>query len=183
MNWKDIPMDKKVYLFELDDVLYPKHDYLLQIYYLFGQFVEFSEAREISKSLTAFMKEKLFSEGEEAVFEAAKKEFKFEQDYSENYERLQVNGHLPLKLLLFNEIKLLFAALLEQGKSIAVLTKGNPALQLNKLKHIDWQGLEKGVKVYFIDELVFRNIDPIPYIASENGCLPEEIIFIEEKLT
>jgi len=30
------PEDKKVYVFELDDVVFPKKDYLLQVYYLFA---------------------------------------------------------------------------------------------------------------------------------------------------
>lgn len=183
MKWNELPLDKKLYLFELDDVLYPKQDFLLQIYYLFGQFVEFNEGESLASSLTEFMKNILLEKGEDAVFEEVRKHFSFKEDYAENFERLQVNGHLPLKLLLYNEIKLLFASLIEQGKTIAVLTAGNPALQLNKLKHIDWQGLDKGIRVYFSDELLFRNIDPIPYIASENGVNPKDILYLKEKLT
>jgi hypothetical protein len=69
---------------------------------------------------------------------------------------------------------------LERGSSIAILTKGNPALQLNKVKHIDWQGFDKNVKIYFIDELSFRNIEPFSYIASENQITESDLIFIQD---
>ncbi|MCT1531146.1 HAD hydrolase-like protein [Sphingobacterium daejeonense] len=175
-----IPLDKKLYLFEVDDVLIPKKDYLLQIYYLFAQFVEFTEGKSMATDMVSFMKDVYLEKGEDAVYEMTSERFGFSNDYKENFERLMVNGHLPLKLYLFNEIKLLFASILERGSSIAILTKGNPALQLNKVKHIDWQGFDKNVKIYFIDELSFRNIEPFSYIASENQITESDLIFIQD---
>jgi len=175
-----IPQDKKLYLFEVDDVLFPKKDYLLQIYYLFAQFVEFTESRAVATEMVNYMKETYEERGEDGIYESTAKKFQFTTDYSENFERLMVNAHLPLKLLLFNEIKLLFASIIERGSKIAILTKGNPALQLNKLKHIDWQGFDRNVKIYFVDELSFRNIQPFSYIASENHITESDLIFIED---
>ena len=183
MTISEFPKDKKVYLFELDDVLYPKQDFLLQVYYLFAQFLEFTEARPISAEMTAFMKDTLLSKGEEAVFAATAEQFALKEEYRENFERLQVNGHLPLKLFLFDEIKNLFKELSASGKQIAVLTKGNPALQLNKLRHIDWEGYDKKLKVYFVDELAFRDIEPFSYIASENNVNVEDLHFSDTNLT
>lgn len=182
IDFSNIPLDKKLYLFEVDDVLFPKKDYLLQIYYLFSQFVEFTEGRPISAELVNYMKDYYLEKGEDDLYNQAAKKFNFSNDYQENFERLMVNGHLPLKLFLFNEIKLLFASILENGGQIAILTKGNPALQLNKLKHLDWQGFDRNVKIYFIDELNFRNIEPFNYIASENQITQSDLIFIEDNI-
>lgn len=183
MTISEFPKDKKIYLFELDDVLYPKQDFLLQVYYLFAQFLEFTEARPISAEMTAFMKDTLLSKGEDAVFAATAEQFALKEEYRENFERLQANGHLPLKLFLFDEIKNLFKELSASGKQIAVLTKGNPALQLNKLRHIDWEGYDKKLKVYFVDELAFRDIEPFSYIASENNVNVEDLHFSDTNLT
>ncbi|MFZ4261024.1 HAD family hydrolase [Sphingobacterium sp. HJSM2_6] len=183
MNIKDVPVDKQMYLFEVDDVLFPKQDYLLQVYYLFAQFVEFNEAKTIAGELVEFMKNVYLEQGEEAVIPALAMNYEFTNNYRENYERLEVNAHLPLKLLLFKEIQLLFASILERDAKIGILTKGNPALQLNKLKHIDWKGFDKDIKVYFVDELEFRNLDPINYIASENSLLNGELFFVTSQLT
>lgn len=182
MKIQELPDTKKLYLFELDDVLYPKQDFLLQVYYLFAQFIEFTEARPVAAEMVAFMKDTLLAEGEDAVYEATVKEFALKADYRENFERLQANGHLPLKLFLFENVQTLFKKLNEQGAQIAVLTAGNPALQLNKLRHIDWMGYDKKLKVYFTDELRFRNIDPFTYIASEHTVSPDDIYYIQSKL-
>lgn len=179
----EIPQNKKLYLFEIDDVLFPKKDYLLQIYYLFAQFVEFTEGKAMAQEMVEFMKDVYLDKGEDAVYTETERRFQFSSNYKENFERLMVNGLLPLKLFLYNEIKLLFASILERGAQIAILTKGNPALQLNKLKHLDWQGFEKNVKIYFIDELNFRNIDPFSYIASENQLTISDLIFIQDNIS
>ena len=174
-----LPKNKQVYLFEVDDILYPKRDFLLQIYYLFGQFVEYTEGRAISADIVQFMKETYEKDGEQDLLAKTQKQFALAQDYSENFERLQANGHLPLKLILFDEIKTTFEELKGNDKNIAILTKGNPVLQLNKLKHIDWEGWEKHLKIYFTDELTFRNIEPFGYIAHEFGVEPNNIYYLE----
>ncbi|MGO1596191.1 MAG: HAD family hydrolase [Sphingobacterium sp.] len=183
INTNHIPLDKKLYLFELDDVLFPERDYLLQIYYLFAKFVEFSEGRALAEPLVDYMKQVYAEKGHSRVYALAAQQFAFREDYAENLERLIANGHLPLKLYLFNSVKLLLASILERKAHFAVLTKGNPMTQLNKLKYLDWQGLDQGVKIYFQDELDFRNIEPFRYIATENQVSEDEIMFINEPWT
>ncbi|WP_166335429.1 HAD family hydrolase [Sphingobacterium chungjuense] len=170
--------DKQLYLFEVDDVLYPKRDYVLQIYYLFGQFVEFTESKPIAAAITQFMKERFEADNITGLLQATQKEFDLLEDYAENFERLQANAHLPLKLLLFEETKDTFQTLTQLGKKIAILTAGNPVLQLNKLKHVDWAGWDRQIKIFFTDELVFRNLDPFSYIASEYGLDKAAIEYI-----
>lgn len=170
--------DKQLYLFEVDDVLYPKRDYVLQIYYLFGQFVEFTESKPIAAAITQFMKERFEADNTTGLLQATQKEFGLLDNYIENFERLQANAHLPLKLLLFEETKESFRALTDSGKQFAILTAGNPVLQLNKLKHIDWAGWDQKIKIYFTDELVFRKIDPFSYIANEFGLDAAAIQYI-----
>lgn len=179
MNNFKLPENKQVYLFEVDDILYPKRDFLLQIYYLFGQFVEYTEGRAISAEIVQFMRESYELEGENGLLQKVQEKFGLAEDYTDNFERLQANGHLPLKLILFEEIKEIFKTLKENNKHIALLTKGNPVLQLNKLKHIDWEGWDKNIKIYFTDELVFRNIEPFDYIAHEFGVKPNDIFYLE----
>lgn len=170
--------DKTLYLFEVDDVLYDKRDFVLQIYYLFGQFVEFTESKPIAAAITQFMKARFEADNTDGLLQATQIEFGLREDYAENFERLQANAHLPLKLLLFEETKESFQTLTSYGKELAILTKGNPVLQLNKLKHIDWAGWDQRIKIYFTDELVFRNLDPFSYIANEFGLDTAEIEYI-----
>ncbi|MCL7988137.1 HAD hydrolase-like protein [Sphingobacterium sp. lm-10] len=170
--------DKHLYLFEVDDVLYAKRDFILQIYYLFGQFVEFTESKPVAAAITQFMKAQFEANKTDGLLQAIQKEFGLNEDYTENFERLQANAHLPLKLLLLDEIKENFQTLISAGKQLAILTEGNPILQLNKLKHVDWDGWDRQIKIYFTDELVFRNLDPFAYIADEFGVDTAEIEYI-----
>lgn len=176
-----IPLDKVVYCFELDDVLYPKKDYLLQVYYLFANFVAFTEGIPLAEEMTEFMKNTYTHQGEEQVFPLTKETFGLKDSHAESFQRLQANAQLPLKLLLFAEVERLLLSLYQNGKKITILTKGNPVEQLNKLKHMDWgafEGYKNLLKVYFIDELQFRNIDPIAYIAQDFGVSTPQIYVI-----
>lgn len=178
-----ISLDKAVYTFEIDDVLYPKRDYLLQVYYLFSNFVEFTEAQVMGADIVAFMKEVYEAEGEKEVVNKTLAHFNLPTTYLENYERLKANAHLPLKLFLKKETKELLDTLFKHGKQVAILTDGNPVEQLNKLKHIDWEELSpysRSLRVFFNDELNFRNIVPIKYIAEQYGVEEDEILSVNE---
>src|SRR5690606_27868660 len=65
------------------------------------------------------------------------------------------------------------------GKRLFLLTRGNPLMQLNKLKYIDWQGIEKEIKVYFYDEIkLLTNLEPLDYILQENQLAAEAALFV-----
>lgn len=182
MRLQDISFDKSLYLFELDNILFDKRDYLLQVYYLFGSFYEFSEGSVKANDMATFMKKIYEHHGEDSVFVSTKLMFGIDDKYEDNFNRLQANAQLPLKLMLLPEAEELLDNLSKLGKQIAILTKGNPVEQLNKLKFMDWgsiRGIESKLKIYFIDELEFKSFDPIEYIAEAYGLNKEDILFID----
>lgn len=183
MRFQDISLDKSLYLFELDNILFAKRDYLLQVYYLFGSFYEFSEGSVKANDIAEFMKKIYEHHGEDSVFAATKLMFSIDDKYEDNFNRLQANAQLPLKLMLFPEAEELLANLLNQGKQVAILTKGNPVEQLNKLKFMDWgsiHNIKNNLKVYFIDELEFKSFVPIDYIAEAYSLNSEDVLFVNE---
>ncbi len=173
--------DKKVYLFELDDVLYPKKDYVLQVYYLLSNFIEYTEGKPISKEVLQDLKEYYLEQGEKGNIDHIIAKYKLSKKIKENYERLFVNAQLPLKLELFPSAVLYIGDLLSKNKGVGVLTKGNPVGQLNKIRQVNWKGLDAYLKVYFADELRFRKLKPYLYIAEEFGVLPGEVEHITSK--
>lgn|SRR5690606_13030876 len=182
MQHETFSFDYSAYVFEIDDVLYPKRDYLLQVYYLFANFVEYTEGRSLAKDMIDFMKEALETIGEEEVFPTTIAHFGLLDSYRENFERLKANAHLPLKLILKDSTKNLMQALFERKKQVGILTDGNPVEQLNKLKHIDWQELTSflpSLKVFFIQELRFRNIQPIDFLQEEYALSADEILIVK----
>lgn len=180
-KYEEIAFDKELYLFEIDNVLIAKRDYFVQVFYLFGSFIEFNEATVNANEIATFMAKIYDLHGEEHVLLSTKVMFNLDDRYDDNYYRLVANAQLPLKLTIFPEIELNLQKLKELGKEIAILTKGNPVEQLNKLRFIEWGGLgslKNSLKVFFADELAFRSLNSLDYIASEYNLKNDKIIYL-----
>ncbi len=179
----EVNLDRSVYLLEIDDLLFPKRDYLLQVYYLFSNFVEFTEGRALSKAMVDYMKNIYEERGEVAVLSETIEHFKLSDRYTENFERLQANAHLPLKLFLPERTKAFLQRLSTSKKHIGILTDGNPVEQLNKLKHIDWQEfhpLLSSLKVFFLKELQFRNLEALDFLAETYQVEKDDICIVQQ---
>lgn len=180
INEKDLT--KEVYAFELDDVLFPRQDYLLQVYYLFGSFYEFTEGTVKANDLARFMKKIYLIHGESQVFDAAKTLYGIDEKYRENLERLQANAQIPLRLEIYDAKKGLLKALFEANRNVAILTKGNPVEQLNKLKFLEWGDLESyknTVRIFFVDELLHQKILVKSYLAEQYGVDESSVAIID----
>lgn len=183
ITYRDLAQGKKAFIFELDNVLYPEKDYLLQVYYLFAHLLEYTETVPPADDLTAFFKKVYEHHGKDGIFERAAAAFGIDDKYRENFKRIHVNAQLPLKLLLFDEVKSLLSEIIKDGKKIFVLTKGNPLMQLNKLKQIDWSSLGKQVTVYFYDELVLQGIkEPLTYLLHHHNFTLQEALVIDRQM-
>src|SRR3981189_3499481 len=98
IKYSDIDPRKEAFIFELDDVLFPEKDYLLQVYYLFGSFIEYTELIN-AKEATSFMVDTYLSEGKEVVFDRLKESFNIDEKYRQSFNHLTHTAKLPLKLL------------------------------------------------------------------------------------
>lgn len=179
LTYNDIDPTKNAFIFELDDVLFPKQDYIIQVYYLFANLLEYAEQEPTSSELSAFLKQTYLIEGEEDIFEKASKRFTINEKHKESFNSLHVNAKLPLKLLLYKEMLNLLTYLIGEEKSIFILTKGNPLMQFNKIKQMEWNGLDQFIKAYFADEIALKSeLDPLEYILRENNISPNEVLFV-----
>ena len=179
LKYSDLDPKKTAFVFELDDVLYPQQDYLLQVYYLFANFLEYTETFPPAADLTDFLKKAYVAHGPTGLFERVKEVFGINEKYKENFDRLHVSAQLPLPLLLYPEVLTLLKAIKEDSKAIFILTKGNPLMQLNKLKHIQWEGLQNDLRVYFYDELKLKStLEPLIYLINENKLDLDEVLVV-----
>lgn len=151
--YSELDPSKKAFVFELDNVLYPEKDYLLQVYYLFANFLEYTETYPPAGELTQFFKKAYEHAGPNLIFEKAKEAFGFGEKYRENFTRLHREARLPLKLLLFRESLRLLQDIVVDRKEIFIVTSGDPLQQLNKIRQTEWNGLEKYLRVFFADEM------------------------------
>ena len=179
LTYADIDNSKKGYIFELDDVLYPERDYLLQVYYLFANFIEFTETVPASNELVSFLKSAYEHHGPDGLFERASQMFGIDEKYRENFKRLHLIAQLPLKLVLFPHMLTLLQNMVIDRKQIFLVTNGDPATQLNKIRQVEWHGLEQYLVVYFADEIKPKpETDVLEYILSKHQLLRKDLVVV-----
>lgn len=149
--------EHEAFVFELDDVLYPVKDFHLQVYYLFASFLEYTEQLDAS-AIVLFMKETYEQHGEQAVLNKTFAAFGIADKYRENFALLNKTAKLPLKLLMFEPVLKFMQDLVVERKTIYLLVGGDPEQQLNKIRQIEWNGLEQYIRVFFKEEIT-RNPD------------------------
>jgi hypothetical protein len=158
--------ENEAFIFELDDVIYPEKDYLLQVYYLFAQFMEYG-AQLNAADVLKFMQDTYAEEGVLDIFAKTAAKFSIEEQYKVNFDMLLHSVRLPLKLLIFDKILKFLQEIVVERKQIFLLVDGNPAMQLNKIKQMEWNGLEKHLTVYFTEELVEVS-NPLEFIVEKH---------------
>ena len=179
MKYSDIDKRKTAFIFELDNVLYPEKDYLLQVYYLFANLIEYTELYD-AKAILGLMTSTYESEGKDFVFDRVQEKFKIDEKSRQGFNNLLLTAKLPLKLLLYQNMLELLQEIVVDRKKIFILTNGNPAQQLNKLKQTEWHGLEQYLTCYFADEILPKpEPDAIHHILKEHNLQRRDIVMIE----
>ena len=179
LTYRDLDPSKKAFIFELDNVLYPEQDYLLQVYYLFANFIEFTEGFPPAPDLTEFCKNAYLNHGDEDIFDRIKQAFGIDDKYRENFTRLYTTARLPLKLILYPNVLSLLQEIIVDRKAIIILTNGIPEIQINKIMQTEWNGLEKYLKVYYVQEIVTKLAsDPITYILEKEDLQNQDVSII-----
>lgn len=179
LEYKDLDPRKKAFIFELDNVLYPEKDFLLQVYYLFANFIEFSEGNPLSEDLVNFLQTAYNHHGDENIFERVKEGLGIDEKYRVNFERLYHTARLPLKLLVNDQVLKLLQEIIIDRKQLFIVTNGKPEIQLNKIRQIDWMGIEEYLTVYFADEINPKpETEVLTYILGKHNLLRKDVMII-----
>ena len=178
MQYSDIDKRKQAFIFELDNVIYPEKDYLFQVYYLFTSFLEYTELID-AKAATDLMVNTYLSGNKEKVFDVLKDKFNIDEKYRINFHHLLLTVKLPLKLLIYQKVLELLQEIVVDRKKIFIVTNGNPAQQLNKIKQTEWHGLEKYLVCYFADETKPKPAtDVIELLLAEHNLQRRDLVMI-----
>jgi FMN phosphatase YigB (HAD superfamily) len=183
MVYNEIDPRKQAFVFELDNVLYPEKDYLLQVYYLFASFLEYTEMLD-AKEMLSVMTIAYNEYGHDAVFDALQKEFNVDSKYAQNFQHLLGNAKLPLKLLLYQQMLDLMQEIVVDRKKLFIVTNGNPEQQLNKIRQIEWHGLEQYLICYFANEYASKpEPDAIHTLIHEHNLQRRDLLMIGQTKT
>ena len=179
ITYSDIDPRKKAFIFELDDVLYPAKDYYFQIYYLFANLLEYTELNNAAKT-TDLMIDTYIQKGEGEVFNTIAAELNVDEKYRKNLEIMLLTSRLPLKLLLYKNMLSFMQEVVLDRKKLFIVTNGNPQQQLNKLRQVEWHGLEPYLICYFADESLPKpEPDVLHLLMQEHNLERRDLIMIE----
>src|SRR3546814_13229661 len=128
MTYADIDANKKALLFEVDNVLFPEKDYLLQVYYLFAHLLEYTETVPPAAELTGFLKTAYEQHGETGLFDRAAEAFAIDPKYRVQFERMDRTARLPAKLLLYQSVLDLIHTAHNDGNRLLLFTRGDPPM-------------------------------------------------------
>jgi hypothetical protein len=168
----------QTFIFELDDVLYPVKDYHLQVYYLFGSFMEYTEQLNAT-AIVQYMKDTYELQGHEGIFEKTLSKFGISDKYLENFNLLNRTAKLPLKLLLFEPVLQFMQDLVVERKELYLLVGGDPEQQLNKIRQMEWKGLEKYIRVFFKHEITLNpDQDSLKKFIIAHKMKPESVLVV-----
>jgi phosphoglycolate phosphatase-like HAD superfamily hydrolase len=168
----------KALVLDLDNTIYPEKDYLFQVYYLIGQFVEFQEGVS-REQVTQFLVNEFMANGRDHIFDKMIAHFELPETYLENCFRLLRTAKIPLPLLIFEDMLIRLQEASEVGLQLFVLTNGHPEQQLNKIKHLEWHGLDQHIKCYFCNEIAPKPApDAMLKLLADHQLLPSEVLFL-----
>ena len=178
MKYSDLDRKKSAFVFELDNVIYPEKDYIFQVYYLFASLLEYTELFD-AKVMTDLMVATDNTEGKGHVFDKLKEKFAIDEKYRINFQHLMLTAKLPLKLLVYQAVLDMLQEIVVDRKKIFIVTNGNPALQLNKIKQIEWHGLEAYLTCYFAEEsLPMPEPDVLNLLMKEHDLSRRDLVLI-----
>ncbi len=169
---------KKAFVFDLDNTLYPEKDYLFQVYYMVGQFIEYQETYD-HQIITKYLIDEFEKNGRAHIFDKLIEQFNLKKEYVDNCIRLLRTARLPLKLLLFKEAEWMLNELVAKQKPIFILTNGTTDQQYNKITQIEWNGLQKHIKCYYAHEIAPKPApDGLLKIMQDHELEPKDLVFI-----
>jgi len=176
--YKDIDPNKQAFIFELDDVLYPAKDYYYQVYYLFASLLEYTELSD-AKQTTELMVNTYNDKGASAVFGELKEQLGVDEKFRANLDVLLDSAKLPLKLLLYQNVLTLLQEVVMDRKKLFIVTNGEPLQQLNKMKHVEWHGLEPYLTCYFANETAPKpETDALELLMKDHNLQRRDLIMI-----
>ena len=183
LTYSDIDRRKKAFIFELDNVLYPEKDYLYQVYYLFSNLLEYTELNSATTT-TDLMVNTYIEKGEGEVFNELVAKLKVDEKYRKNLEILQLTARLPLKLLLYKNMLSFMQEVVLDRKKLFIVTNGNPQQQLNKLRQIEWHGLEPYLTCYFAEETLPKpEPDALHLLMKDHNLERRDLLMIQNSET
>jgi FMN phosphatase YigB (HAD superfamily) len=183
LTYNDIDPRKRAFIFELEDVLFPQKDYYYQVYYLFSNHLEFNDLNDAQKT-TELMVDTYNRKGPDAVFDELNAALGIDEKYRQKLELMLLTARVPLKLLLYKNVLSFMQEVVTDRKKLFIVTNGEPQMQLNKIRQVDWHGLQPYLICYFAKETLLKpEPDVLHLLMNEHSLQRRDLVMIENSET
>jgi FMN phosphatase YigB (HAD superfamily) len=158
-------------LFDLDNTIYDESDYLYPAY---KEIAIDSEVRfGIDQStMYNFLKSNFETSGRVNLFNKMIGTYSLPEYYLENCLFILRNIKLQKPLEIHPHVHQLLVDSIHCSKTICVITNGNPQQQKNKIKQINWQGLDSKIRFILANEFIPK---PNPSSFKETNIKQTEL--------
>ena len=172
----------KVYLFDLDNTLYDENRYLFESYKLV--------AKNIS-DITKIAYEEVFTniinifirDGRSKLFDRLIECYALQGNSLNEFLEILRTITLEEKLVLFHKVKFVLKQLLEANKKIIIVTNGNPIQQQNKIRQIEWEGINNKIVFVYANEIVKKpSLKLFMFLKSKYNLIEGQTIMIGDSI-
>lgn len=168
-----------LYIFDLDNTIYQEEDYLFQGYHAIAEYFALKDSSLDATDLFLILKNIYQEEGREKLFN------KFLETIDTDHSHIPICLKIlrtfnPAEKLHINSIvKTFILDLITRGKIIFVLTNGNTLQQKNKIKNINWDGLDKSIQFVLANEFEPKPSPAgVEHILNISGVKKTKTLFI-----
>lgn len=168
-----------LYIFDLDNTIYKEEDYLFEAYK--------NIAASIAWKIPSLNKEELFltlrrlyeTDGRILLFDNFLNKYGIDQRYLQECIHILRSFKAVKKYRIFPVVKKALRELVSQGKPVFILTNGNPEQQRNKIKNINWEGIERSMTFVFANEFEPKPSSAgVEYILNISGIERNKAVMI-----
>ncbi|MGB8490975.1 MAG: HAD-IA family hydrolase [Bacteroidales bacterium] len=173
-----------LFIFDLDNTIYNEEDYLLQAYRAIAEEFERIVPSKGKNKLFSILRDLYMEQGREKLFDKFLDAIDLDRSYIPKCLTI-LRSFEPAKTNEIDKtIKKVLSDLINQDKSVFVLTNGNVDQQKTKIKYIDWTGLDESIHFVFANEFEPKPSPAgVEYILKISGIPKNETIMIGDSET
>ncbi|HPJ58661.1 MAG TPA: HAD-IA family hydrolase [Bacteroidales bacterium] len=176
-------LDKfSLFIFDLDNTLYNERDYLFGAYSKIAADISSLYPSLSEDDLSENLKNIFLTEGRTNLFDKFLEMNNLEGELLDDCLNVLRNYKAEKNIALNPRMREFLIYLRDKGKTLFVLTNGNPVQQRNKIRSINWNGLDENIEFIFADELEPKpSPEGLFYILKNTRTGKDDAIFIGDR--
>jgi len=168
-----------LFIFDLDNTIYKEEDYLFQAYKAIAEKFAKNVSSKSEQDLFQTIKDIYRIRGREKLFDNFLETIKLDNSFIPVCMHILRSFNPSKTIEIDKTVKVILSTLKNQEKAVFVLTNGNVEQQKNKIKNINWTGLDSYLQIVFANDIEPKPSSAgIEYILNISKTDKNKAIFI-----